>query len=134
MDKIIKLTILLFIGLNGLNPGINGPGMLFSHADEISSEQIEGRVNPFLTPKEEKALVELGNAIPLDYLQVSAIFYSAYSSQSRAIIDGKVLVLGDSVDNKEIIKINPEDVVLEDSQGHYVAKMADVLAKTAKLE
>ncbi|MCX5708721.1 MAG: hypothetical protein NTY14_07140 [Candidatus Omnitrophica bacterium] len=134
MDKIYKLTILFFIGLNILNLGINGPGLVFSQTGEISSEQIEGRVNPFLTPKEEKAMVELGNALPLDYLQVSAIFYSGSPSQSRVIIDGKVLVLGDSIDNKEIIKINPEDVVLEDSQGHYVAKMAGVMAKTAKLE
>jgi hypothetical protein len=134
LDRVHKLTVLFFIALFSLNLGINGPGMVFSQTDETNPEQIEGRVNPFLNPKEEKALVELGNAISLDYLQVSAIFYSEFSSQSRAIIDGKVLVLGDSIDNKEIIKINPEEVVLEDSQGHYVAKMAGVMAQTAKLE
>ncbi len=134
MDKIYKLIILFFVGLVCLSFKINGPELAFSETENISSEQIEGRVNPFLTQKEEKVLAELGNAIPLEYLQVSAIFYSASSFQSRAIIDGKVLVLGDSIDNKEIIKINPEDVVLEDSQGHYVAKMTGVMAKTVKLE
>jgi hypothetical protein len=132
LDKIYKLTILFFISLYGLIPGINGPRMVFSQTDESNSEQIEGRVNPFLTEKEEKTLVELGNAIALEYLRVSAIFYSGSPYQSRAIIDGKVLVLGDSIDNKEIIKINPEDVVLEDSQGHYVAKMTGVMAKVAQ--
>jgi hypothetical protein len=134
LDKIYKLAILFFIGLIGLNLGIRGPRLVFSQTDNLSSEQIEGRVNPFLSEKEEKALVELGNSIPLEYLRVTAIFYSAYSSQSRVIIDGRVLVLGDSIDNKEIIKINPEDVVLEDSQGQYVARLAGVMAKTAKVE
>jgi hypothetical protein len=132
LDRIYKLTILFFIGLVCLHCGTSGPELVFGETENISSEQPEGRVNPFLTAKEEKVLVELGNAIPLGYLQVTAIFYSASSSQSRAIIDGKVLVLGDSIDNKEVIKINPEDVVLEDSQGHYVAKMTGVMAKTVK--
>ena len=126
MDRIFRLIILFFIGLAGLM------GQALSQTESIKDEQVEARTNPFLTQKEEKALVELGNALPLEYLQVSAIFYSSFSSQSRAIIDGKVLVLGDSIDNKEIVKINPEEVVLKDSQGRYVAKMAGLNVKPGK--
>jgi hypothetical protein len=132
--RIVGRLNLFFIGLVCLVSGINGPRLAFGQTENSKDGQVEARSNPFLTQKEEKNLVEMGNAIPLDYLRVSAIFYSDFSSRSRAIIDGKVLVLGDSIDNKEIIKINPEDVVLEDSQGHYVAKMAGVMAETAKLE
>jgi len=126
LDRIFRLIILFFIGLAGLM------GQALSQTESIKDEQVEARTNPFLTQKEEKALVELGNALPLEYLQVSAIFYSSFSSQSRAIIDGKVLVLGDSIDNKEIVKINPEEVVLKDSQGRYVAKMAGLNVKPGK--
>ena len=126
MDRIFRLIILFFISLAGLM------GQALSQTESIKDEQVEARTNPFLTQKEEKALVELGNALPLEYLQVSAIFYSSFSSQSRAIIDGKVLVLGDSIDNKEIVKINPEEVVLKDSQGRYVAKMAGLNVKPGK--
>jgi hypothetical protein len=93
-------------------------------AKKDQGAQEGSRSNPFLTQKEQKALVEMGNVIPLEYLNVSAIFYSSFNSRNRAIIDGKVLVSGDIIDNKQIIKINPEDVVLEDSQGKYVAKIA----------
>jgi hypothetical protein len=134
LDKIHKLIILYFLGLFCLSFGIIEPGVVFSQTESISPEQAEGRVNPFLSTKEEKALGEQGNSEFLEYLKVSAIFYSASSSRSRAIIGGKILVLGDTIDNKEIIKINPEDVVLEDSQGRYVAKMAEVMVKTVKLE
>jgi len=126
LDRIFRLIIFFFIGLAGLM------GQALSQTESVKAEQVEARANPFLTQKEEKALVELGNALPLEYLQVSAIFYSSFSSQSRAIIDGKVLVLGDSIDNKEIVKINPEEVVLKDSQGRYVAKMAGLNVKPSK--
>jgi len=126
LDRVIRLIILFFIGLAGLMD------QAFSQTESIKAEQLEARANPFLTQREEKALVELGNALPLDYLKVSAIFYSSFSSQSRAIINGKVLILGDSIDNKEIIKINPEEVVLKDSQGRYVAKMAGLNVKPGK--
>jgi hypothetical protein len=124
--RIAGIIILLFTGLVTLVTGMSCPEQLFAQETNSQSKEPEGRSNPFLTQKEEKALVEMGNAIPLDYLRVSAIFFSELNSRSRAIIDGKVLVLGDSIDNKEIIKINPEDVVLADSQGQYVAKMGQV--------
>ncbi len=141
MVKILGFIILFFCGWCYLSAGINFPRLglpvgrqAFGQVKDGQTEQIKGRVNPFLTQKEEKVMVEMGNVTILEYLNVSAIFYSSFNSQSRAIIDGKVLVLGNSIDNKEIIKINPENVVLEDSQGQYVAKMAELVTNTAKSE
>lgn len=124
MVKTIGLIILMFSGCCGLVAGPSSFQWAFGEAEKGFSELSEDRGNPFLTKKEEKAQVDMGNAIPLESLKVSAIFYSQLNSQNRVIIDGKVLVLGDNIDNKVIIKINPEDVILEDGQGQYVAKMA----------
>lgn len=122
----------VFWALAGQVFGLKTGELVFSQAENPQFEQNEARGNPFLTRKEEKALAKLGNAIPLDYLKVSAIFYSSISSQSRAIINGKVLVQGDSIDNKEIIKINSEEVLLKDSQGNYVAKITGLMDKASQ--
>jgi hypothetical protein len=132
--RVFRLLVLVFVSLSCLIFGILGQKQASGQTGAGQVERAGDRVNPFLTRKEEKALVELGDIIPLEYLKVSAIFYSEQTSRSQAIIDGKVLVLGDNIDNKEIIKINPEDVVLEDSQGKYVAKMSGVVVNTVKSE
>ena len=130
MVKIFGFIMLIFCGCCYLAAG----NKAFGQEKDGQAEQVGLRSNPFLTQKEEKALINMGNVIILEYLNVSAIFYSPFDSQSRAIIDGKVLVLGNSIDNKEIMKINPENVVLEDSQGQYVAKMAELVTNRAKSE
>ena len=124
MVRAIGLIILIFSGWGCLAAGPGSLQLALGQEEKSFFEPNKGRLNPFLTKKEEKSLADTGKAIPLEYLKVSAIFYSALNSQNRVIIDGKVLVLGDNIDNKAIIKINPEDVVLEDAQGQYVAKMA----------
>jgi hypothetical protein len=134
LGRILGIAILFFSGWCGLVSGINCHQQAFGQAQNIQPGQNQVRANPFLTLKEAKALVEMGNAIPLDYLNVSAIFYSAVNSQNRAIIDGKILVPGDSIDNKQVIKIDPEDVILEDSQGQYVAKMNKINTSAPKSE
>ncbi len=106
----------------------------FGQSENSPSSTVEAKTNPFLTQKEEKAVVETGNTTNLEYPVVSAIFYSPLGYQSRAIIEGKVLVEGNSIDNKEIVKINPEDIILKDSQGSYMAKIAGLTANTAKSE
>jgi hypothetical protein len=80
--------------------------------------------NPFLTQEEEqeKELVGSGNRISLDYLILSAILYSSFHT-SKAIIDGEILRIGDYVDNKEIVEIQPEAVILKDAQTQYIVKL-----------
>lgn len=78
--------------------------------------------NPFLTQEEEeRAFAEKGKRIPIDYFVLSAILYS--SSASKAIINGQILEKGNTIDNKEIIDILPDAVILKDSQSEYVVRL-----------
>lgn len=83
-----------------------------------------GRANPFLTEEEEQGLKELGNAIPIDYFQLSAILCSA--SLSRAVINGRILEIGDVIDNKIVERIESEAVFLKDARGEYIARLKKV--------
>ncbi len=130
MVNIRGFIILVFLGWVGAGTVLN----CFGQSENKQSGRIEVKTNPFLTPIEEKALVEIGNTTILEYPVVSAIFYSPLGYQSRAIIDGKVLVEGSSIDNKEITKINPEDIILKDSQGSYMARIAGLIGNTSKSE
>jgi len=83
--------------------------------------------NPFLTPEEEEFFKGVPNRVNIDYLNLSAIFYSPL--EGKAVIDGRIYKKGDIVDNKKIIEISPEEVILNDGEGGYVLKMKGVLVK-----
>lgn len=95
-------------------------------ADE-NNNHTGSRRSPFLTFEENQKVSEFGNASDIDYLALSAIFYSR--TGSVAIIDGKVLREGDIVDNKEIVEIMPEAVILKDAQNEYIIKIKGILEK-----
>ena len=80
--------------------------------------------NPFLTPQEEKNFSGTGKYVPLDYLSLSAVIYSPTSC--KAIVNGKILELGGSIDNKKVVAIRPEEVVLKDSQSEYILRLKKV--------
>ena len=82
--------------------------------------------NPFLTREEEKLFTDIGKtqAIPLDSLIVSAILYSTVT-KSRAIINGSILQKGDTIDNKEVVDIQQETVILKDGRTEYIAKLKE---------
>ena len=90
--------------------------------EDVSKEEkrvLSGR-NPFLTLDEEKEFS--GEKKIIGYLNLSAVFYSP--GHSYAIIDGRIVKEKDTIDNKEIIRINPESVVLRDASGaEYVVRM-----------
>lgn len=92
--------------------------------EEPVQEATSERPNPFLTQEEEGVLKETGAVIPLDYLVLSAVLYSP--NASRAIISGKILSVGDSIDNKRVIRIEAESVVLKDAQGEYIVRLKGV--------
>lgn len=94
---------------------------------EPAEDMDRARVNPFLTQEEETALKETGAAIPISYLNLSAVLYSPQSS--RAIINGQILGLGDSIDNKKVIRIEPEAVVLKDAQGEYIVRLKRIVGE-----
>lgn len=94
---------------------------------EVIPTITQTRANPFLTEEEEKTFQVLGKAVPIDYLVLSAILYSP--SASKAIINGQILGIGSSIDNKEIIEIQPEAVILKDAQSEYIVRLKKVKGK-----
>jgi len=89
------------------------------------------RINPFLTKEEEEIFQYSKARTPIDYLNLSAIFYSAESNKSMAIIDGEILREGQTIDNKRIVKIQPKAVILEDEQSAYLQKQYIINLKEA---
>ncbi|MEK7578605.1 MAG: hypothetical protein AAB456_02710 [Patescibacteria group bacterium] len=81
--------------------------------------------NPFLTEEEENELIDTGNLIPADYLILSAVIYSSLN-KSKAIVNGQILKMGDYVDNKEIIEIQPEAVILKDARAQYIIRLKNI--------
>ena len=67
----------------------------------LSLGEIE--TNPFLTAEEEEFFRQTEGQEIIEDFHVSAILYSPV--RRRAIIDGRILGEGDSVDNKRIVQI-----------------------------
>lgn len=84
------------------------------------------RNNPFLE-KEEEASWDLEDKSIAENLNLTAIFY--YPPNSKAIIDGRIVKEGDIIDNKEIIKINSQEVVLRDIHNEYILKLKEILSR-----
>jgi hypothetical protein len=129
---IVFLTLNLIWGYNLQVFYTGRPDEAFAEArvDAENKEQAKGlisseeRSNPFLTLEEEMAIRSQPDAIPINYLILTAIFYSP--ANSRAIVDGEILKKGDFIDNKEIINISPEEIILKDNNSRYVLKMRGV--------
>lgn len=136
---ILGLTLLLFFGFGCERQEVKIIGQSSVPAGETEKpspkepvqklilSSVEVTSNPFLTEEEERAFADLGKRIPIDYLITSAILYSP--SASIAIINGRILKKGDTIDNKEIIEIQPEAVILKDSQGEYIVRLKRVTEK-----
>lgn len=92
-------------------------------------QETEERTNPFLSEKEEGALKSKEGKVEISYLNIAAIFYAP--PYSKAIIEGRVVGEGDILDNKEIIKIEPEEIILKDTQGEYIIQLHAVLTKAS---
>lgn len=111
---ILSLFIFLVFGL------INSEIAIIRAEDTV-------RANPFLTLEEEESFKDLGEAIPIDYLNLSAIFYSP--GASKVIINGYVLELNDNIDGKKVIDIQPNKVTLKDDEGEYVIRLRKIVDK-----
>jgi len=98
-------------------------GMISSRMAIIKAEGTV-RVNPFLTIEEEGLFKALDGATSIDYLNLSAIFYSP--GASKAIINGYVLEVNDSVDGKKVTDIESDRVILKDSEGKYVVMLRKI--------
>ena len=80
--------------------------------------------NPFLTEAENTVPAEAKKTILIDYLSASAILYSERGT-SKAIINGQIIETGDSIDNKQVTKIQPETVTLKDDGNEYLVKLRE---------
>lgn len=78
--------------------------------------------NPFLTEEEENRFIDTDNLSPADHLILSAVMYSSFN-KSRAIVNGQILKMGDYIDNKEIVEILPEAVILKNARAQYIIKL-----------
>lgn len=108
MKHIIKVFF-LFIFMAGFT------GRVFSKGDAESKQEVLLTKNPFLTGDELRKFKNTGFEEET-YLSLSGIFYSSIPSSSYAIINGRVLRVNDVVDNKKVVEISSEQVVLEDFQ------------------
>jgi hypothetical protein len=81
--------------------------------------------NPFLSREEEREFADVGKAVPIEYLTLSAIFYST-TGQSKAIINGRILQIGSTIDGKEITQIRPKAVILKDVTAEYILRLKNI--------
>lgn len=131
---ILSLLILLSVGINWQTAIIKAQE---TPSNQLAAQDKEGkvelinialsRVNPFLTLEEEEFFKDLGEAIPIDYLNLSAILYSP--GVSKIIINGYVLEVNDNIDGKKIIDIQPDKVTLKDAEGEYVIRLRKIVDK-----
>ena len=141
---IAGLFIFLSAACSDKNKGVNRPAdpRQSGPPDKIKTEEgkplilagetkglaqvIEPQIaNPFLTPEEEEYFWKTEKKIEIDYLNLSAVFYSP--GNSKVIIGGGIFKKGLFIDNKEITEIGREWVILKDTTAKYILKMKRVL-------
>jgi hypothetical protein len=96
-----------------------------SYAADPPPAQIEKISDPFLTDEESRFFATQDKNVTWTDPNISAIFYSSRSS--TVVVGGRVLGVNDFIDDRQIIAIRPEAVVLKDKKGTYVVKMGSVL-------
>jgi len=79
------------------------------------------RRNPFLS-RDEEAIFSKESRELLDNMNLSGVFYSPPASY--AIIDGRIVKESEIVEEKQVVRIDQEEVVLRDSYGNeYVVRI-----------
>lgn len=92
---------------------------IFADSDELED-------NPFLDRREEKKYEDEAERV-LEGVKLTAVLYSPKGS--KAMIDGRIMKVGDVIDNKEIIKIKSEKVILKDYLGQeFLLEMDNILS------
>jgi len=117
-----------------ISPGETSlPKEVASLPQEKEKEKIETKTisevpleNPFLKLEERESDRLKNQRKTIDYLNLTAIFHSPPTS--RAIVEGKIVKEGDIIDNKRVIEIQPEAIVLKDFEGEYILELRDVIS------
>lgn len=90
------------------------------------SDQDEEEDNPFLSRKQELSY-EDEDERTIENMSLTAILYSG--KKSRAMVDGRIVEIGDVIDNKEVIDITSEKVIFKDFlDKQYTLKMRGILS------
>ena len=93
--------------------------------EKKNSDIFSLRRNPFLTVDEEKEFGE-GKKEIISYLNLSAIIYAP--GNSYAVIDGRIVGEKGTIENKKVVKIDPQEVILKDEKGkEYIIRMKNVV-------
>jgi hypothetical protein len=80
--------------------------------------------NPFLSSEENAAKKTNKPQEAIDYLNLTTIFFSPPSS--RATIEGKIVKEGDMIDNKKIVEIQREAIILQSLGNEYILRLKDI--------
>ncbi|MDD3296542.1 MAG: hypothetical protein PHU64_04185 [Candidatus Omnitrophica bacterium] len=88
----------------------------------------KGYDSPFLSWGEEQGFKKEKARGKIDYLKVTAILHS--QGQAAVVINGKVVRKGDVIDNKEVIQIDTEEVILQDTLGNEYVVSLDKIASS----
>lgn len=92
--------------------------------------------NPFLTPEERKQLASMPadklfqkgiTVLPHSQIDLSAIFLSSIATRSYAIVNGRIVRENDTIDEKQIVSIQKEELKLKDKTGQqYLLRLQKV--------
>ncbi len=78
--------------------------------------------NPFLTQEERNKF----QREELKHLKLSAIFVS--NKSSYAVVDGRIVRENDIIENKKVIRIERNQIILKDQQGReYVIRLKNIV-------
>lgn len=95
--------------------------VLLFFANVKAEEGIFG-LNPFLTQEEREMFRKKSKYEELLGPELSAILF--YPGNNKAIIDGKIIKEGDTVNGKKVLEINPESVILTDLQRKFILELS----------
>lgn len=85
---------------------------------------LSGRSNPFLSLVEERSFLGKETVVELSWPVIDGIVYAP--SASRVIVGASVLGVGDDLDGRQIVRIEPEAVYLRGKQGEYVLRLRNI--------
>lgn len=87
----------------------------------VKAEEEIFNLNPFLTQEEREKFKEKSKYEELLGPELSVILFCP--PNNKAIIDGKIVKEGDTVNGKKVLEINPESVILTDLQRKFILKL-----------
>jgi apolipoprotein N-acyltransferase len=132
MMRLIGLIILLlFLGCGRKKEVVYIPQPSEEKKEEVKileskkAKKLKWVRDPFLSMEEQglKASEELER---ITQPSLEAIIYNP--ERKLAIIEGKILTVGDRIDSKEVVEIRPDGVILGEKGKLYLLELGDVVS------